>query len=546
MGMLNIFVERKKDDLFNTCHYLLKNLRINFTTKSLSETLENHADYPTLLSVKDSLLEYGITSAAIRKGQHSYDEFETPFISAIQKEGWPKANFTVVIKAESDGIEFLDPTTNKRKAVSLEDFEKMDKDVVLLLDTSTARDEANIIENRKDQRTSLLAQQIPLYLAFTVLLTAIIYILLQPIGVLSWFGIGYIATSFIGLGIASLLLWHEIDAHNPFIKEVCGGNSKKLNCNAVLSSSTSSLLGISWSVWGFAFFATFFMTQVLFPASPVFVLLWSGLSLLAAPYIAFSLYYQWKVIRQWCPLCLAIQLVLAVNAVIAGTYLSSDSVYLTDFSPYSIVITLLLGLSFLFLTYMAIPILKSANDSKSYEKKWKNLRYNPEIFQALLDKSDRISIPTDNLGIVIGNPDAQNEIIKVCNPYCGPCSKAHPELEHIIKNNPNVRVRIIFTATGEEVDTKTPPVAHLLAIQQELGQEAVHRALDDWYMAPIKDYEAFAQKYPMNVELKQQTEKIRAMWDWCNNMKIRATPTIYVNGRELPDSYGVADLKNFF
>ena len=29
-------------------------------------------------------------------------------------------------------------------------------------------------------------------------------------------------------------------------------------------------------------------------------------------------------------------------------------------------------------------------------------------------------------------------------------------------------------------------------------------ALDDWYLAPKKDYEVFAEKYPMNGELKMQ------------------------------------------
>lgn len=72
------------------------------------------------------------------------------------------------------------------------------------------------------------------------------------------------------------------------------------------------------------------------------------------------------------------------------------------------------------------------------------------------------------------------------------------------------------------------------------------QAAKGWYLADKKDYEAFAQKYPMNGELKQQKDKIIAMREWCNVMKIRSTPTIYVNGQELPNSYRIAELKNFF
>jgi len=546
MPLLTILASRKENDSFNTCHYLLRNLKVNFTDRGLSETLQNHVEYPSLLSLKDTLLEYGIESAAIQKGQHSYDEFETPFICSIQKKDWPKPSFTIVTGAEANTIKYLDPITDKLNHLPVEDFERMDKNIILLLDASAPKHEANLAENRKKQRSNILAKRIPVYLASAAILLSAGYILSQPIGMQSWYGLGFILSSFLGLAISSLLIWNEIDAHNPFIKEICGGNKKKTNCNAVLSSSRASLIGISWSVWGFTFFITFFSTKVLFPTNTSIMVIWSALSIMVAPYILFSIYYQLKVVKQWCPLCLAVQVVLAINVLIASFYLSSSPTFLADIEPYNIAIALLTGLSILFLTNTAIPELKSAHEGRSYEKKWKNLKYNPQIFQALLDKGDSVSISADDLGIVIGNPNATNEIIKVCNPYCRPCSKAHSELEHIVRTNPEVRVRIIFTASGEDNDIKTPPVAHLLAIQQKLGSEKVHLALDDWYLAPNKDYEAFAKKYPMNGELKEQKKKLHAMRDWCNDMKIRVTPTIYVNGRELPDSYQVTELKNLF
>ena len=45
---------------------------------------------------------------------------------------------------------------------------------------------------------------------------------------------------------------------------------------------------------------------------------------------------------------------------------------------------------------------------------------------------------------------------------------------------------------------------------------------------------------------KQQENKIEEMGEWCDNMKIRATPTFYINGKELPESYRVNELKMFF
>jgi uncharacterized membrane protein len=329
------------------------------------------------------------------------------------------------------------------------------------------------------------------------------------------------------------------------LKEVCEGAKKTANCEAVLNSSKSKFLGISWALWGFSFMSTLFFTQILFANQLPNLIISSLLSIIVTPYIAFSVYYQARN-KQWCRLCLGVQVVLAINAVLAFIMLKNSITIFAMLDYYTISTTVFLGLVFLLLGCHAVPILKKAFDSKNYEKRLRRLRYNPDIFQALLNNNPLITKSTDGVGLVVGNPQATTELIKVCNPYCAPCSKAHPHLEEIIKGNPDVKIRIIFTASGEDEDIKTAPVAHLLAIQDKQGQAGVEQALNDWYSASRKDYGSFAAKYPMNGEINAQKEKIIAMRNWCNDMKIRATPTLFINGRELPEGYAISELKNFF
>lgn len=78
------------------------------------------------------------------------------------------------------------------------------------MDISTAKEEAN----RNAEKASKTARQVPVYLAAFALLAAISFNLSAPLGVHTWLGIGYILTSFIGLLVSSLLLWHDVDAHN--------------------------------------------------------------------------------------------------------------------------------------------------------------------------------------------------------------------------------------------------------------------------------------------------------------------------------------------
>ncbi|MGO1595003.1 MAG: vitamin K epoxide reductase family protein [Sphingobacterium sp.] len=541
---MNRLKPKRQKEGVEICCNILTHFGVKHTRKQVGTLLEDHVDYPSLLSLHDVLSEYGIVSTAIRKGDFSYEDVETPYISSIQQKDWSSPNFTVVSGAENSLITYIDPVTRERKTVSLTDFEKIDKGILLLIDGEGAKDESNYLANRSDENRTQAIRALSYVFVGLFLLIPLAYLLSASVfegtrGIISF---SFLINGLVGVGGSVLLLWHDVDAHNPFIKEVCGGQGKKMNCGAVLNSKGANFLGISWSIWGFAYFLAFFLVQLFYPGQVAQLTLWSTISLLALPYVPYSIYYQWRVVKQWCPLCLTVQAILLLNAIASVIFITGDTVFVWDWYPISI--TVLLGVFSLILGDFVVPLLKQAKDSRDYEHKWKKLRYNAGIFQALLQKSDPVTVPVDGLGIVVGNPDANHEIIKVCNPYCGPCSKAHPILEELIRENDDVKLRIIFTASGDDTDKKTLPVAHLLAVEEKYGNEKVHQALDDWYLAENKDYQVFSSKHPMNGELKLQYNKIKAMREWCDAMKIRATPTIYIDRRELPDTYRVEELKN--
>lgn len=545
MGKFTFFKD-KNSDLYCACAFVLESAKVKYTKLNIQNLLEAHVEYPSLLSLKDVLAEYNVVSMAVHKGRHVYEEFETPFICSIQKEGWSSPSFTVVTKADESDLTYLDPLTQQLVHKSVSDFEKIDKEIILLLDGENAKDEVNFSENKRLETTDQIVKFLPIALLTVVFVFSIANILMQGYSLSTLVAAIFLITSFTGMLVTSLLIRHDINSHDSFVKEVCGAFGKKSDCTAVLSSKQSSVLGISWSIWGFSFYTSFFLSQVVFIGQSGNLILWTSLSILMSPYFIFSVYYQWHIVKQWCSLCLLVQGLICANFLISIIYFQFYSIDFAQINAHHLLIVLFMGLASMLLVYFAVPVMKRANDSKEHRMKWVKLRYNPLIFNSLLRNSNAVTIASDDLGILIGNKNASTEIIKVCNPYCGPCAAAHPELEYIIKNNKNVRVRIIFTASGNDEDITTAPVQHLLAIQEKYGIAGVNEALDAWYMSPNKDYEAFASKYPMNGELKQQKDKIAAMYKWCGEMKIRATPTIFINDKELPDHYSVKDLKNFF
>ncbi|MBK6380594.1 MAG: vitamin K epoxide reductase family protein [Chitinophagaceae bacterium] len=111
-----------------------------------------------------------------------------------------------------------------------------------------------------------------------------------------------IVIKLLGLGITVLLLIYEIDKTNSFVKNICTAG-KQTNCDAVLNSKAGKILGMGWGEVGFFYFAATTLFLLLPGLAFTNKLPWLAIAgTLAAPYILFSIYYQWRVVKQWCPL----------------------------------------------------------------------------------------------------------------------------------------------------------------------------------------------------------------------------------------------------
>src|SRR6185369_10331155 len=114
--------------------------------------------------------------------------------------------------------------------------------------------------------------------------------------------------------------------------------------------------------------------------------------------------------------------------------------------------------------YMTKPYLLKLQQAKNTKREYLQIKFNTEIFDTLLKKQKSIITSVEGLGISMGNPAATNTLIKVCNPYCGPCARAHQKIESLLGEHVNLQVKIIFTTPNEEDNIMVKPVRHFLAI----------------------------------------------------------------------------------
>lgn len=538
-------------NLFNVAKHYVRLLKAPVTQTTLKESLVQNPYYPSLYCLSKVFDKFNLANEAFTVDEESLNRFEPPFITYCNAQNTGK-DFVLVTEITGSTVSYI-ADGNKPKQVNREGFVKQWQKIVFVAEANAYSGEADYKAKVKIQKSKERKQALS-YTGVAFLTGLMIFQLIYNASTTYLLAASTITViKLLGLAVTVLLLIYEIDKTNSFVKSICTAG-KQTNCDAVINSKASKILGMSWAEAGFFYFASTTMF-LLFPGLAfVNKLPWLAIAgTLAAPYIVFSIYYQWRVVKQWCPLCLAVQAVLLmeltwalINFWFTQTPSLQSPLISTAFSPPlegigEAVFCLLLPFS---LWYLLKPLLLAAKAAPGYNAACKRLLYNPETFNSLLHQQPAAPGGWQQLGINIGNPDAANTIIKVCNPYCGPCAKAHPVLEEIVKHNSDVKVKVIFTATNNENDRGAKPVKHLLAIAAKENLQLTEQALDDWYLPAKKDYDVFAAKYPMNGELTEQAGKLDMMKAWCEEAEIAFTPTIFINGRRLPETYSINELKN--
>jgi len=521
----------------------LKLLNVKVNSATVDETLQNHPEWPGLLCISDSLNKWNIPNGAGKIEPNQIDQLPAPFVAYTHDREHP---LSIITHVTDTNIEVYSKNYSKAIIKNKEEFIKSWTGIYLIAEPDEQSEEK---EYEKNKRKAIINSLIPASL-FALLIVLSLFSIYNQISNNQIANTTSIYLQYLilltGAVVTSLLLWYEIDKTNPLLQKVCTGIAKG-NCNAILTGKQAKIFSwLSWSEAGFFYFAGGLLV-LLFAGPDVTnaISLLGWLNILALPYTVFSVYYQWRVAKQWCVLCLAVQALLVLGGinVIANNYLTSFSALPISFLAKSVLLYLLPVLFW----NVVKPYILHLQEAKNTKREYLRIKFNTEIFSTLLKKQKHLSVATEGLGINLGNPNATNTLIKVCNPYCGPCAKAHPKIDKLLEEIPNLKVKIIFTTPNDDEDIAIKPTRHLMAIaEQSNKQNNIKQSLDDWYLSETKDYyELFAVKYPMNGELLKQGKKIEAMDKWCKAIGIKHTPTVFINGYQLPDAYDIEDLQYF-
>lgn len=486
---------------------------INVSRRYLDNQLQSHPDYPSLVSITDTLDELDIENMSLVVDKERLDELPVPFLAHNSLQ---------------DGS-FIVVNDLKKQIKGDKEFEKnWDGIVVLAAKPANWHHRENEKALAKDKaiwnQTLLGMAAVVLSAAFSLFN----HFSFQPVGLL--------LATLAGVGVAVLIVQQELGISNEITEQLCSAG-KETDCNVVINSKGSKLTQwFNWADAGVIYFASFLVLLIASPANPVLSLL----SAAAIPFIFFSVYYQWRVVKKWCTLCLITVAVLLLQFVLLLPSLvrfesNTFNVGSMFFAAFIFVAT---AASWLLVVKPYLQKNKELTDKNYSLLRFKN---NPDIFNALLHQQRQVDIAPFANDLQLGNPDAPIQIMVASNPYCGPCAKAHKILHELVeKNDIGVTVRFNINADQPE-NNKTQVVQHILQYLAETGHTVYNsrQLLHEWFL--WRDYEKFSKAHPVSLQV-DVGYTMKNQNTWVDKTKIQFTPTIFINGNELPKQYRLDDL----
>jgi protein-disulfide isomerase/uncharacterized membrane protein len=507
----------------------LKELNIPVSSTYCKKLIRSHPDYPSLLSIADTLERLGIGYQATK----------------ITKEIVEQLDFPYLLQFNGDQGE-LKLIMNQKDLPEIDDSERYTRGAVLQVEPTDSITDGNNNEQRSEE-TFLKATSISLIAAIAGMVA------FSSIQVSSWMHVLLLITAIAGSMTGYLLIAKEVGVTYKPVESFCK-QGEKTNCDAVLQSEDTQLFGkatLSDAV------ATYFIFQLLILSLFIpfvenelsFLAVLTVLSAVAIPVIGYSLYYQMIKVKTWCRLCLAVDGVLAVQAALFGGRYFHSSLQSANIQPGVLVTS-----GFFFIAVGAAVLLiknklREAKKATEVEIRASRIKNNPSVFLHLLTQQRQVHIPSDGMDLEIGKSDAPITLLMIGSLGCGPCKVGFEKAMQLVRAYPlKVSLRIRFLLSGAHNGAVTPDQYLLYYWQKKIyGKEdesiRTQKLLQTWYNR--MDLERFKREYQITVngDMQEENHALIDGWQkWFEQVDVNRTPTFFMNGYELPKEYRMEEL----
>ena len=280
-----------KDNFIYLIKQLAKRNNIKIDKNETKVQLLSHPHYPSLNCITDLFNHFQIKNLALRveTDLETFEQLPTSFLVQIKDDGKP---LLAVASKKDDQVE-LTYSEKNIKTLTLDLF--LDKWTGIIIAVEEP-EKATVVESQRSQNIKNVI------FAGALIVIAGLFLFSKPSMIQT---IQFILSS-IGVYISYLIVQQELGVHSAILDKICSGKNQKSDCDAVLNSDGASVLGLfKLSDAGLVYFLSLSLTWFFIVINKLsFNSIVYALSTLAVIFTIYSIYYQWKIVKNWCPLCL--------------------------------------------------------------------------------------------------------------------------------------------------------------------------------------------------------------------------------------------------
>ena len=510
----------------NIIALFLKHLGVKYTNAYTESLYTEHPHKDNMYGLSDILRHYNVNTVGIKSTSKNIDKMEVPFIAHFGSD------FVIVKHIDSNNVNYIWRGTSLE--IPSAEFVNLWTGYALLPELSVESIEENYRTHKLNELKVKAFQYGLLLLSIWLLLFGISENkVLKSIFPSLSFGI-----TIIGIYISYLLLQKQVLPHNAMADKICSILHQG-DCNNVLKSKGALFLDtFTWSEIGLSFFITHCIIFSFFECLYPFMCL---VNICALSYTFWSVWYQYKIAKQWCALCLCIQFLLCINGIIGLLYLQSISWNIIDFfSIHTFIHVFPLYMTPLLTISILCKVYKKAIDGQNMKQKFNSLKSNEDIFIQLLHKQPLYKVSLTDSSLIWGNHSSKFVITILSNPYCQPCSRMHKKVELLLTKCRNkVCIQYILSAFNDELKETN---RFLIAAYQHLEPTISEAVFGEWFEKGKDHSDSFIRSFNYDLNTSEIDLEIERHGDWKTNSLITATPTILINGYLLPPMYQLEDL----
>lgn len=505
----------------NILEYFLDAIEVRYNKQFADKLYYEHPHRYNMYGLKKMLDVYGVKTLGVRID--SKDLLSLNYPCFLHTYG----DFAIGLDCGADTITFLQ--NGKRVTISHDAFKQTWTGNALVVEETTEADEPEYYNHRKEEiLANAKVYSIPIMLILSSIIGMVAHI--QEMELFSIIGL---ILNIVGIFVCAMLMQKQLMGESRYGDRVCN-LFNHADCNSILDGPKATIFGISWSEVGMGYFTASILLITLYPKSVGTV---SIINWIAMFYGVWSIYYQWRIAKSWCVLCVISQIIIWLIGIIAIISFISTPLTFNVFS--SLLSCMAYAICIMEVHHYTIDYAAEKGRIQVVQK-YRALKANSKVANALIENGEYYETSLEDSSILFGNTEAKMRVTILSNPHCNPCARMHKHVENLLRlSGGEICIQYIFSSFSEKLEDSC---RYLIYCYFEYERnESLHRfAL--WYSKDKFDYERIINNNDSRIHTKIIEEEMDRHRKWRTRASLIETPTILVNSYKLPDEYEIEDL----